>query len=782
MSGSSAGQLVGGVVGGIVGFYTGGPAGAYQGFMIGYTLGGIVDPPSANTVDGPRLDDLRVMTSSYGDPIKLIYGPNNRTSGTMIWSTDLLETEVEEEGGKGGGGGGSSSYTYRMSLQILLSGRPGQSISRAWANGKLIFDIADATGPIPPVDPVNGQTITKVLGTHAVFDELHFWPGSSTQIPDPWVEANEGAGTVPAYEGLTHVVIKDLQLADFGNGPPNIEFEFVADTVISVSAICTDITTRCGLGPVSVAHLNDLVRGYGIGNASNGAGALAPLAMAYNFDIAEASGQIRCIRRGRSMAGTVPIGHLGGRDPSQSPGEPINFRTASAVGLPREIVLSFADVDQDYQPGAQRAFRERGDVEANESVQAPLSFTHDEARRIADRLLWSPWTARRGATTSTNDRWIRRTPGQVLGIPVAGQILPYRLVRAVRGDNGVIEWELQRDDTQVYESQALGTPGHSNDNPLRLPGETQLQLFDCPIIQDSDDSTGFYWAVTAVNQGWRGASIHRSVDAGNSYSFMSGVGVRTRIGDVASALPSGPTAYWDEGNTLTVVLEFAGHTLESRDDASVFAGANAIWLGDLDGQGGEVLQFGTATLVAPKTYELSHLLRGRLGTEANVGTHGANEIMVFLSAGTVGRSDFGPGDWNASRLYKPVSTLTSIDDTASQSFTNTGVGKKPLSGVSVVGVRDVSNNLTVTWIRRSRLRSPGLGNGPVPLGEATEAYEVDIFSGASVVRTITATTPTISYSAAEQTSDGLTPGNPVTMRIYQLSDVAGRGFPAISVV
>ena len=98
MSGSSPGQIAGGIVGAVVGFYTPG-VGPYQGFMIGYTLGGVIDPPAQNTVDGPRIDDLRVMTSSYGDLIKLVYGPNNRVSGTMIWSTDLIETEVEEEGG-----------------------------------------------------------------------------------------------------------------------------------------------------------------------------------------------------------------------------------------------------------------------------------------------------------------------------------------------------------------------------------------------------------------------------------------------------------------------------------------------------------------------------------------------------------------------------------------------------------------------------------------------------------------------------------------------------------
>jgi hypothetical protein len=308
-------------------------------------------------------------------------------------------------------------------------------------------------------------------------------------------------------------------------------------------------------------------------------------------------------------------------------------------------------------------------------------------------------------------------------------------------------------------------------------------LNDTQIMRDIDDTTGsgFYWAVTADSAGWRGARILRSSDGGTSYTTMSDVFRRTVIGDVASALPTGPTDYWDRGNTLTVVLDFDDDTLSSLDEGQVLNGGNAFWLGAADGQDGEIVQFATATLTAPHTYELSDLLRGRLGTEANVGTHGSNEVFIMLNLNSMGRSDFGPSDWDIERDYKPVSILNDQADVTAQQFTNTGVGKKPYSPTHVLGVRDGSNNLTVTWVRRSRLRSAGLA-GPVPLGEATESYEIDVFDGATVVRTITATTPTAAYSAAEQTADGLTPGDPVSLRIYQISDVAGRGFPAISIV
>lgn len=785
MSGSSVGQIVGGVVGAVVGFfYGGGPYGAVQGFALGYGLGGVVDPPKGPNIEGPRLDDKRVLSSTYGEAIPLIYGPDNRISGNMIWSTELIETENEEGGGKGGGSSSSTSYTYSVSYDVAISGRPGKQIRRIWMNGKLVFDIANADGspPLPAYDAVNGMLYTKAMGTHTVFSELHFWPGTTTQIPDPMMEAIEGVGNVPAYRGIVHVSFKKLQLADFGNRIPNTEFEFEADTEIALSQVIHDITGRSGVENVSVAGLNQLVAGYSIARPSNGSGSLAPLAMAYHFDMAEQHGQVRMVKRARGMKATIPIDDMGTHEAGSAPIDPIRYESASFVELPKQVNVAFADKSLDYQTNTQSAIRREGSAENIETNAFPLVLTADEGRRIADRLLWSPWAARKSAKFKISDRWVRRDPGDILGIPVAGQVVPYKLLRMSRGDNGVIEAEVQRDDPELYNSTADGSAGRLPENTVRFPGPTRLILMDSPILRDLDNDSGFYWAVTAISDGWRGADVLRSSDGGTTYSTMSRVALRTVIGDVATALPSGPTAYWDRGNTLTVVLAYENHTLESRDEDLVLNGANAFWLGNANGVGGEIVQFATATLVAPKTYQLSNLLRGRLGTEANVGTHGSNEVFVLINTSTLGRSDFGPADWNALRNYKPVSILNDQADVTAQQFTNTGVGLKPLSGVSVVGVRDTSNNLTVTWIRRSRLRSPGLGNGPVPLGEETELYEIDIFTGAVVVRTITATTPSITYTAAQQTADGKTPGAAVTMRIYQMSGTAGRGFPAISTV
>ncbi|HEY6018470.1 MAG TPA: hypothetical protein VIY48_00785, partial [Candidatus Paceibacterota bacterium] len=96
------------------------------------------------------------------------------------------------------------------------------------------------------------------------------------------------------------------------------------------------------------------------------------------------------------------------------------------------------------------------------------------------------------------------------------------------------------------------------------------------------------------------------------------------------------------------------------------------------------------------------------------------------------------------------------------------------------------NDVTFTWQRRSRLNVRMIGplGINVPLGETTESYELDVYSNgtyATKLRTLASSTPTVLYSANLQTADGLTPGNPVYVKVYQLSSVVGRGYPLTGV-
>src|SRR3546814_19710912 len=70
------------VVGGIVG----GPVGAALGAAIGRQADAAIFAPRGR--EGPRLVDLKVQASTYGQQIPQLFG-TMRVAGSVIWATDL---------------------------------------------------------------------------------------------------------------------------------------------------------------------------------------------------------------------------------------------------------------------------------------------------------------------------------------------------------------------------------------------------------------------------------------------------------------------------------------------------------------------------------------------------------------------------------------------------------------------------------------------------------------------------------------------------------------------
>jgi hypothetical protein len=108
----------------------------------------------------------------------------------------------------------------------------------------------------------------------------------------------------------------------------------------------------------------------------------------------------------------------------------------------------------------------------------------------------------------------------------------------------------------------------------------------------------------------------------------------------------------------------------------------------------------------------------------------------------------------------------------------------PYSVVRIRGARDQSGNLGISWIRRTRIGGAWLNRiGRVPLAETCEAYEIEILdSKGTVVRTLESEDPCVTYFATNQIADGLEPPNPIAVRVFQISEFVGRGFPAGAVL
>jgi hypothetical protein len=246
---------------------------------------------------------------------------------------------------------------------------------------------------------------------------------------------------------------------------------------------------------------------------------------------------------------------------------------------------------------------------------------------------------------------------------------------------------------------------------------------------------------------------------------------------------TGRTFVFDDVNTIDVVLIDDLSELTSVSDSELLAGVNAIALG-VHGRW-EVLSFGTATELGPKTYRLSHLLRGLKGTEWATGLHQIGDTMVLLDE-SLRRVTDEISDIGVARIFRPVSIGNTFEEASDRVFTNTGVSLKPLSPVFLRAEEDAEENRILLWWRRSRL--DGLagrdGTADPPLGEASELYEIDILNAAGtvVLRTLTATIQEALYTAAQQNADFGSIPSSIRFCVYQISDVMGRGYSGCAVI
>jgi len=182
-------------------------------------------------IKGPQAASLKAQTSRYGEQLTRWYGAV-RTAGAVIWlKGNHVDEHVKTERQGKALGPEVTTYSYTATFAVAFAWNgPASGITRIWADDKLIFDVsaealayAIAHGG-SAIGVAKGATITLYLGTDA-------------QKPDPDIEADRGAGNVPAWPGIVYAVIKNLPLDEFGIRIPNIEAEITQAQGISTSSV-----------------------------------------------------------------------------------------------------------------------------------------------------------------------------------------------------------------------------------------------------------------------------------------------------------------------------------------------------------------------------------------------------------------------------------------------------------------------------------------------------------------------------------------------------------------
>lgn len=531
------------------------------------------------------------------------------------------------------------------------------------------------------------------------------------------------------------------------------------------------------LGPadIDVSALSQSVRGYRIGAVAAIRSALEPLQAAYPFDVVQSGYTVTFRPRGGSSVASIPAGDLAAR-PSGKQSEPaMTISREMDSQLPRRVSVKSIDRDREYAIGEQYAERINTASVNIRSIDLPISLTADETAGVAETLLYLYWLERYDAQFSLPPTYAALEPGDVVTVSADTGTHSLRLTEITYASDGRLECRAKYAAAALYAPSAKGDSGGTVAGTITRSGPTCYELLDLPLLSDAYDTPGFAVAIGGQSSGWPGAVLYRSDDSGSTWSIaLDGSPPGAVIGVASNALNAHSGAQIDSAAALSITL-YSGD-LESVSQLAMLGGANYFAYGAADHW--EVIAAQNCIQQADGSWLLTNLLRGRCGTEWASGLHAVGDRIVALDGDGVDFMAVASSSIGLSRVYRAVTIGRSIDSAASRNFVYSGVNLKPLAPVYLNGSRHPATaDWSLDWVRRTRIGGDWRDSVEVALGETTESYDLEIWTSGygTLKRTLSVSSPTATYTSAQQVADFGSNQATLTLRIYQLSSAVGRG-------
>ena len=728
--------------------------------------------------EGDRSSEFSLAGGSgYGVPIPLLFG-RARLPGNLVWMSPVREivitanyvtnyTAQVPDGKKGTKNEQISdvtvqkNYHYKADLVVQLCQGPIEGgICKIFADKQLVYNA------VAGEDSVNFK-----------YGSFTLYKGTAIQtLPSP-VPTN--------YRDTVVIYFEDFDLTAFGNRIPVFEIEISANGSVGTTGIVTP-------APVSAAAVVETIcQVSGMGSSDfyiDGfdaeflgyvtpqgpmLNALQPVVDAAKAVCIYSDDKIKFKSRAAEPVATITSGELRyTEDGNSGNSAALLLIRNDEKNLPSKVIVSYSDPLRDNDQNTQSASLRTPHFDNDVTVNLAVAMAADNAARLAEVYLYTAWQERINYQFSLGPKYLFLEPGDVVIVDSVYGLLRMQILSMDIGANGVIQVNAVSYNRNTLNSSRLGA-----NNPINNPGNpgvtgTDFQFFNAPLLLTAHNKPGVFIFVNGTSQAlWDYTSLYLSSDA-VTYKYIGNVNTPGVFGVAITALPAADSQLIDYENYIDIVLnsgQLASVTLaECLENQYV----NLFFIGD------EMIQAIDIQLVAENTYRLSTLLRGRFGTEHyTVGHTGGEKVAV------AGSEYYLPlnlsTDYNNNIYIKAVSNgqlfgdVSTVHNVISEFRT-----LKPYSPVNVDAVLS-SGDVIITWKRRSRYGDelPTTG-AEVPLFETTEEYQVDILNSTDdVVRTLSTTTQTATYTAAQQIADGGSI-SVIRCKVYQLSAEIGRGTPS----
>ncbi|WP_108661170.1 baseplate multidomain protein megatron [Acuticoccus kandeliae] len=524
-----------------------------------------------------------------------------------------------------------------------------------------------------------------------------------------------------------------------------------------------------GLDKPQIERIPVVLDGYMVAVASTLRAVLEPLVAATSVIGADTGTGIRFLslaQKSRATFGRDDLVELDARTALIS-----ETRDEASI-LPVEMRIKYFDSGREYQIASARYRPQEGAARQLQEIALSGSLNDGLASELAEIALSVRWAGRTAVRFALPLRDLAIMPGDIVTLAADGR------ARAVVVEE-VTDLRHREVAARTIDRNALmPTPVVGTPTPPPAPPSYAAPVafgLNLPII-DEDYAVHMPWVAVYARPFPGEMGVWRAAPGGG-FQLVQTVDRSTAMGELISSVAPGPTSRWHYGGRLDVRLYNAVAVSEPVID--VLSGANALAVRSSTGLW-EVVQYQKAELIGERTYRLSTLLRGQLGTnDPNAAGLTVGTPVVLLN-GTLAPLPTPASEVGLSRTYRvgPLAEGIGGRNVTTFEFTPSGRGLCPYSPVHGRARRMGSGALTVTWIRRTRVGGDPWADGTdVPLSESEERYRIQILNGATVMRNVEVTSPTYTYSLANQTADFGSPPDTLSFRVYQKSPGYGLGVP-----
>lgn len=538
-----------------------------------------------------------------------------------------------------------------------------------------------------------------------------------------------------------------------------LKFDVREGNGVRLSEIVGFLCERVGLtaGQIDVGALYPIVvRGWKSAGMYNAADAIRGLQAVYFFDFVMIDGKLVAVRRGGAVAATISQDDL-------VADREFLFEDAREQGVefPVKLHLGHANAETDYTPTKATSERRSRDIRSRreDSLESAVNHTTQDAAERADiihKILWAEFEGK--AKFSIPESFAQRIPSSVISLEVRDSTYKrMRITRMVRVD-GAYDCEAVIDRQSAYTAGTISLPTVVDPEapPATIPGDTTWEFMDLPILDGVTDS--LYYHVSGRGDSgtaWHGARLQRQIGA--DWETEAEIPFAELMGQVEASL-SASSAY-SVDTTNTILLSLNGTPSSTTFD--LMMQGKGAWL-----IGNEIIQV-QSWAADGDNWRGSTLLRGRLDTAP--ASHSIGARAVFLGNPIRVPTDGALLDTNL-QLRAPSYGQQGSDATdAAYSFA--GKSQEEWPPESLTATQDGSD-WDLAWVPRYRL---GNSANPIPSAHFYGWRLTFTVGGNSVTHDVTGTTPSYTWTAAQQTTDFGSAQSSFDLDIQALNYLGGAG-------